>query len=123
MDVTKWGYTIFNEDYTSANCWGYNLNNYISKNINTSLVLYDSNNISLPEYLISITDLQMHTILRIKGNNLFSFNDTIWPLFHELKDNIQNKGETVLNNFTRTIKNTKYLFIDGKEQLMLKENQ
>jgi hypothetical protein len=40
MDVTKWGYTIFNEDYTSANCWGYNLNKYNSKNILPNPLFY-----------------------------------------------------------------------------------
>jgi hypothetical protein len=128
MDITKWGYTIFNEDYTSAICWGYNINKYKNIEIKTAPVLYDYDN-SLPEFLIEIKDLQLYTRLIIKGNELFSFEDTIWSLNQQIEGQaiFQNiplgQGESILKNFTRTIKNTRYLFIDGEEQFMIKDKK
>jgi hypothetical protein len=128
MDITKWGYTIFNEAYTSAICWGYNINKYKNIDIKMAPVLYDYNN-SLPEFLIEIKDLQLHTRLIIQGNELFSFEDKIWSFNQQIEGqaifqyNLLWKGENNLNNFTRTIKNTTYLFIDGEEQFMIKDKK
>lgn len=135
------GNTIFNEDYTLANCWESNINKLHVKNsnINKGLVLYDSNNINSSEFVIKNLRLassglgqlqsQSHSSLRIKGNELFSFEDTIWSFNQELENSekVQNtplgQSESCLNNFTRTIQNTKYLFIDGKEQFMIKNKK
>ena len=82
MDITKWGYTIFNETYTSAVCWSYNINDIKISNIKTAPVLYSADNINLPEFIIEIKDYQLRSSLRITGNEIFSFEDTIW-LFNE----------------------------------------
>jgi hypothetical protein len=134
MDITKWGYTIFNEEYTSAICWGFNINEQKSSNILTAPVLYDSTNIKSPEYKIEIKDNQLNTSFRIQGNELFSFEDTIWSFnnrsVEHTKDNKNlycfhgpRGGGTNLTNFIRTINKIKYLFIEGTEQLMIKDNK
>jgi hypothetical protein len=138
MDITKWGYTVFNEVYSSAVCWGYNFNTY--SNLTTQIttpILYNANNINgFSEYVIKIFDSLIQTSLRVKGNEIFSFEDKLLN-FH-LKDlpsipqgkiiellNNQEKyitnGESSLKNFIRIIKKTTYLFIGGLEELMIKD--
>jgi hypothetical protein len=51
MDIKKkWGYTVFNKDYTSASCWGYNKQKYFklsqTSKINSIPVLYSEKNIN-----------------------------------------------------------------------------
>lgn len=115
MDINKWGYTIFNTDYGIASCWDYKINNYLNQTTIKSLVLYDLNSINTPEYHIQLSDIKMTISLRIKGNEILSFEDELYSLHINTI-----KGESSLNSFTRTIKDTKYLFIEGVETFMSK---
>jgi hypothetical protein len=114
MDITKWGYIIFNEDYSSAVCWGFNINEQQSNNINLLPVLYNSNIIKSPEYIIKIKEFQLNTKLRIQGNEIFIFDDQL---------SLLGKGESSLNNFIRTINKIKYLYTNGVEEFMFKEKK
>lgn len=123
MDIAKWGYTIFNEDYSSAICWGYNINDQKISNKTSLPVLYDSTSINSPEYKIEITDLKLNTSLRIQGNEIFSFEDTLCSLNSVLEGYKEIKGESYLTNFIRLINKTKYLYIEGQEQFMIKDKK
>jgi hypothetical protein len=114
LDITKWGYTIFNEDYTSAICWGFNINEQKSSNLLTAPVLYNSTTIKSPEFIINIKDLELNTKIRIQGNEIFSFEDHLHSL---------GQGESNLTNFVRTINKIKYFYTDGVEQFMIKDKK
>jgi DNA polymerase type B, organellar and viral len=122
MDITKWGYTIFNKTYNSAVCWGFNTQLFYNLDYKKLMpILYDVNNInSFPEYIIKIFDTYIHTSLRIKGNEIFYFEDKLLNTQQSVNLPTSN-GESSLNNFIRTIKKTTFLFIDGKEQFMIKD--
>jgi DNA polymerase type B, organellar and viral len=86
-------------------------------------VPYDLNNISIPEYFIEIKNTKLLISLRIKGNELFSFEDELYILSQEGKNLSAIRGESNLTTFTRKLQNTKYLFVEGQENLMIKNKK
>jgi hypothetical protein len=119
MDITRWGYTIFNDDFTLAKCWVYSKDNYTISNIILEPklpVLYDSESIKLPEYFISIYKYSYNVSVSVKGNEIFKFEDKII-------NTESNKGLSRLDNFIRNIKNTTYLIQEGEETFTYKDKK
>lgn len=116
MDIEKWGYTIFNEDYTEAQCWIWEQNEIMLNIFTKTIVEYNSTIINVPQFLIKIFKTENQVSLVVGGNTIFTFFDTL-----NLEDS--NGVSPNLNSFYRKLNNTEYYISDGKVLLIEKEKK
>jgi hypothetical protein len=112
MDITKWGFCLFNYDYSKA---------IIIKNINNQQQFdnlnYDDFNddkmktLQNPYYQVKINDYKLIVEYKFKNSTLFTFEDQLI-----LNDDLRIGHDLDLTCFTRNIleKNKQYYFKDDK---------